>query len=116
MTIGTCNGTAGVFSGVAYRPDPPCGAVSYRYYADQATAVQPTDAMSPAASTAGAAAAGMVLATGLKMALKVKLSLTGWLTIGLAILGIVVLRWPLVYVVLALIPTACLLTAWWGKK
>ena len=58
MTIGTCNGTAGVFSGVAYRPDPPCGAVSYRYYADQATAVQPTDAMSAPASTAGAAAAG----------------------------------------------------------
>ena len=73
-------------------------------------------AVSVALTGAGAAAAGMVLATGLKMALKVKLSLTGWLTIGLAILGIVVLRWPLVYVVLALIPTACLLTAWWGKK
>jgi len=73
-------------------------------------------AVSVALTGAGAAAAGMVLATGLKMAIKVKLDLASWLIVGLAILGVLVWRVPMVYVVLALIPTALLVTAWLGKK
>ena len=73
-------------------------------------------AVSVALTGAGAAAAGMVLATGLKMAIKVKLDLAGWLIVGLAILGILVLRMPMVYAVLALVPTALLVTAWLGKR
>jgi chromate transporter len=73
-------------------------------------------AVSVALTGAGAAAAGMVLATGLKMAIKVKLDLAGWLIAGFAILGILVWQLPMVYVVLALIPTALVITAWLGKK
>ena len=73
-------------------------------------------AVSIALNGAGAAAAGMVIATGLKMALKLKPGLAGWLIIGLAIAAILVLRWPLVYVVLAIIPTALLLTVALRKK
>jgi chromate transporter len=73
-------------------------------------------AISVALTGAGAAAAGMVLATGLKMALKVKLDLAGWLIVGGAVLGILILRLPLVYVVLTLIPVAVIVTAWLGKK
>jgi chromate transporter len=73
-------------------------------------------AVNVALTGAGAAAAGMVLATGLKMAIKVKLDLAGWLIAGFAILGILVWQLPMVYVVLALIPTALVITAWLGKK
>jgi len=73
-------------------------------------------AVSIALSGAGAAAAGMVIAAGLKMALKLKPGLAGWLIIGLAIAGILLVRWPLVYVVLALVPTALLLTIVLRKK
>jgi chromate transporter len=73
-------------------------------------------AVSVALTGAGAAAAGMVLATGLKMAIKVKLDIAGWLIVGCAILGILIFRMPMVYVVLAIIPTALVLTAWLGKK
>jgi chromate transporter len=73
-------------------------------------------AVSIALSGAGAAAAGMVIATGLKMAIKLKPSLAGWLIIGLAIAGILVVRLPLVYTVLALIPTALVLTFFLRKK
>ena len=73
-------------------------------------------AVSVALTGAGAAAAGMVLATGLKMAIKVKLDLAGWLIVGFALLGILILRLPMVYVVLALIPTALIVTAWLGKR
>lgn len=73
-------------------------------------------AVSIALNGAGAAAAGMVIATGLKMALKLKPGLAGWLIIGIAIGAILILRWPLVYVVLALIPTALVLTVMLRKK
>jgi chromate transporter len=73
-------------------------------------------AVNVALTGAGAAAAGMVLATGLKMAIKVKLDLAGWLIAGFAILGILVWQLPMVYVVLALIPTALVITAGLGKK
>ena len=73
-------------------------------------------AVSIALNGAGAAAAGMVIATGLKMALKLKPGLAGWLIIGIAIGAILILRWPLVYVVLALIPTALVLTVILRKK
>ena len=63
MTIGTCNGTAGVFrDGLPAGPTLRCrflqvlrrgSSTRLRYYA-----AQPTDAISPAASTAGAAATG----------------------------------------------------------
>ena len=73
-------------------------------------------AVSIALNGAGAAAAGMVIATGLKMALKLKPGLAGWLIIAIAISAILIFRWPLVYVVLALIPTAILLTVVLRKK
>ena len=73
-------------------------------------------AVSIALTGAGAAAAGMVIATGLKMALKLKPGLAGWLIIGLAIASILVLRWPLVYVVLGLIPVALVLTLLLKRK
>lgn len=73
-------------------------------------------AVSIALNGAGAAAAGMVIATGLKMALKLKPGIAGWLIIGLAIVAILIVRWPLVYVVLALIPTALVLTVLLRKK
>jgi chromate transporter len=59
-----------------------------------------------------AAASGMIIGTGLKMAQKIKPGLAGWLIIAAALLGILVLKWPLVYVVLGLIPVALALTYW----
>lgn len=73
-------------------------------------------AVSIALTGAGAAAAGMVIATGLKMALKLKPGIAGWLIIGLAIASVLMLRWPLVYVVLTLVPIAVLLTVLLRKK
>ena len=73
-------------------------------------------AVSIALNGAGAAAAGMVIATGLKMAFKLKPGLAGWLIISIAIGTILILRWPLVYVVLALVPTALVLTVLLRKK
>ena len=63
-----------------------------------------------------AAASGMIIGTGLKMAQKIKPGLAGWLIIAAALLGILVLKWPLVYVVLGLIPVALALTYWLSKK
>ncbi len=73
-------------------------------------------AVSIALTGAGAAAAGMVIATGLKMAIKLKPGIAGWLIIGLAIASVLVLRWPLVYVVLILVPVAVMLTILVRKK
>ena len=57
-------------------------------------------------------AAGMVIATGLKMALKLKPGLAGWLIIGIAIGAILILRWPLVYVLLGTGLVACSWAYW----
>ncbi len=73
-------------------------------------------AVGVALSAAGAAAAGMVIGTGLKMAWKIKPGLAGCLIALLAVTAILVLRWPMVYVVVGLIPIALLLTRWLGKK
>ena len=58
----------------------------------------------------------MIIGTGLKMAQKIKPGLAGWLIISAALLGILVLKWPLVYVVLGLIPIALALAFWLSKK
>ena len=63
-----------------------------------------------------AAAAGMIIGTGLKMALKIKPGVAGWLIIVAVLVSILVLKWPLVYVVLGLIPSALALTYWLSKK
>ena len=63
-----------------------------------------------------AAAAGMIIGTGLKMAQKIKPGVAGWLIIVAALVSILVLKWPLVYVVLGLIPSALALTYWLSKK
>ncbi len=73
-------------------------------------------AVSVALSGAGAAAAGMVIGTGLKMAWKIKPGLAGCLIALMAIAGILVLGWPMIYVVLCLIPIALVLTVWFSKK
>ncbi len=65
---------------------------------------------------AAAAAAGMVIGTGLKMAWRLKPTAIGLLIILLAIVGIAVLRWPMIWVIPVLIPTALALTAWGAKK
>lgn len=63
-----------------------------------------------------AAASGMIIGTGLKMAQKIKPGVAGWLIITSALAGILILKWPLVYVVLGLVPTALVLTYWLSKK
>ncbi|MCX7223425.1 MAG: chromate transporter [Burkholderiales bacterium] len=63
-----------------------------------------------------AAAAGMIVGTGLKMAQKIKPGVAGWLIIVAVLVSILVLKWPLVYVVLGLIPSALALTYWLSKK
>ena len=50
------------------------------------------------------------------MAWKIKPGLAGCLIALLAVTAILVLRWPMVYVVVGLIPIALLLTRWLGKK
>lgn len=73
-------------------------------------------AVNVALMAGAAAASGMIIGTGLKMALKIKLGVAGWLVIAAALLGILILKWPLVYVVLSLIPAALALTYWLSKK
>ncbi len=63
-----------------------------------------------------AAASGMIIGTGLKMAQKIKPGAAGWLIIAAVLICILVIRWPLVYVVLGLIPAALGLTYWLSKK
>ena len=58
----------------------------------------------------------MIIGTGLKMAQKIKPGVAGWLIIVAALVSILVLKWPLVYVVLGLIPSALALTYWLSKK
>ncbi len=73
-------------------------------------------AVNVALMAGAAAASGMIIGTGLKMAQKIKPGLAGWLIIAAALLGILVLKWPLVYIVLGLIPVALALTYWLSRK
>jgi len=61
-----------------------------------------------------AAAAGMVLGTAIKMAVKLKPTLP-LLAVGLAALGLALLRAPLPFVVLGLAPFG-LAAAWWAMR
>jgi hypothetical protein len=50
------------------------------------------------------------------MAQKIKPGAAGWLIIVAVLVSILILKWPLVYVVLGLIPSALALTYWLSKK
>ena len=73
-------------------------------------------AVNIALTAAGASAAGMVIGTGLKMFSKVRPGIAGWIIVLLAVAIIVGLHWPLVRVVLVMVPVALVLTAWLGRK
>ena len=73
-------------------------------------------AVNVALTAAGASAAGMVIGTGLKMLLKIRPGIAGWIIVLLAVAIIIGLHWPLVHVVLLLVPLALALTAWLGRK
>ena len=72
--------------------------------------------MNIALTAAGASAAGMVIGTGLKMLSKIRPGLAGWIIVLLAVAIIIGLHWPLVRVVLLMVPVALVLTAWLGRK
>ena len=73
-------------------------------------------AVNVALTAAGASAAGMVVGTGLKMLSKIRPGIAGWMIVVLAVAIIVGLHWPLVRVVLLMVPVALVLTAWLGRK
>ena len=73
-------------------------------------------AVNVALTAAGASAAGMVIGTGLKMLLKIRPGIAGWIIVLVAVAIIIGLHWPLVHVVLLLVPLALVLTAWLGRK
>ena len=73
-------------------------------------------AVNIALTAAGASAAGMVIGTGLKMLSKIRPGLAGWIIVLLAVAIIIGLHWPLVRVVLLMVPVALVLTAWLGRK
>ena len=73
-------------------------------------------AVNVALTAAGASAAGMVIGTGLKMLSKIRPGFAGWIIVLLAVAIIVGLHWPLVRVVLLMVPVALVLTAWLGKR
>jgi len=67
-------------------------------------------------TAAGASAAGMVIGTGLKMISKIRPGIAGWIIMLLAVAIVVGFHWPLVRVVLLMVPMALVLTAWLGRK
>ena len=73
-------------------------------------------AVNIALTAAGASAAGMVIGTGLKMLSKIRPGLAGWIIVLLAVAILIGLHWPLVRVVLLMVPVALVLTAWLGRK